>query len=74
MRGRRIWNPAATDGDLCSGALEQMARSLCNVQVNESEIGGEIPNSITFLDMYGVSRPRNCMLPNAGSAAVPTKI
>lgn len=39
------------------GALEQMARSLCNVQVNESEIGGEIPNSITFLDMYGVSRP-----------------
>ena len=39
------------------GALEQMARSLCNVQVNEIEVGGEIPSSITFLDMYGVSRP-----------------
>lgn len=38
-------------------ALEQMARSLCNIQVNEIEVGGEIPNSITFLDMYGVSRP-----------------
>lgn len=39
------------------GALEQMARTLCNIQVNEIEVGGEIPNSITFLDMYGVSRP-----------------
>lgn len=40
-----------------SHALEQMSRSLCNIQVSEIEVGGEIPTTITFLDMYGVSRP-----------------
>ena len=34
-----------------------MARNLCKVEVNEIEVGGEIPNSITFLEMYGVSTP-----------------
>lgn len=38
-------------------ALEQLARSLCRVEVNEIEMGGEIPASVTFLDMYGVARP-----------------
>ncbi len=38
-------------------ALEEMARNLCKVEVNEIEVGGEIPNSITFLEMYGVSTP-----------------
>lgn len=37
-------------------ALETMARRLANVEVSETEVGGDIPNSITFFDMYGVSR------------------
>ena len=40
-----------------STALEKMSRTLCVVEVNEMEVGGEIPASITFFDMYGVSRP-----------------
>lgn len=36
--------------------LEQMARRLANLEVNEIEVGGEIPSSITFFDMYGISR------------------
>lgn len=40
-----------------SERLAQLARSLSNVEVNELEVGGEIPNAISFLDMYGVSRP-----------------
>lgn len=40
-----------------SMALERLARYLCNVEVNEVELGGEIPNSVTFFAMYGVDRP-----------------
>lgn len=39
------------------GQLERLARYLANVQVNEVEVGGEIPNAITFFDMYHVARP-----------------
>lgn len=35
--------------------LEQMARRLSDMEVNEIEVGGDVPGSITFLDMYGVS-------------------
>ena len=37
--------------------LTSFAKSLANIQINESESGGEIPNAISFFDMYGVSRP-----------------
>lgn len=36
--------------------LEHFARSLANIEVNEIEIGGEIPSSITFFDLYGIQR------------------
>lgn len=37
------------------GALQKMAKMLTNLEVNEVEIGGEIPSAITFFEMYGVS-------------------
>ncbi len=36
--------------------LEIMARRLSNLKVNELETGGDIPSSISFFDMYGVSK------------------
>ncbi len=36
--------------------LERFARSLANIEVNEIEIGGEIPSAVTFFDMYGIER------------------
>ena len=38
-------------------SLDQMARKLNNIEVQEMETGGEIPNSLTFFEMYGVERP-----------------
>lgn len=38
-----------------ANALKKIAMMLANVEVNEIEMGGEIPASITFLEMYGVS-------------------
>lgn len=37
--------------------LERFARSLSNIEVDEIEVGGEIPNAVTFFDMYGIERP-----------------
>lgn len=34
--------------------LENLARNLCDVEVNEGTGGGEIPNSLDFFEMYGV--------------------
>lgn len=36
-------------------ALEALARRLSSIEVNEVEIGGEIPSALTFFDMYGIS-------------------
>lgn len=36
--------------------LDRMARNLFGIEVNESEMGGDIPNAITFFDMFGISR------------------
>lgn len=36
--------------------LEGLARRLANIEVNESETGGDIPSSLTFFDMYNVNR------------------
>ena len=37
-------------------AIENLARTLSKIEVAEVETGGEIPNSLTFLDMYRVDR------------------
>ncbi len=34
--------------------IEKMARTLADIEVNESEMGGDIPNSLTFFDMLGI--------------------
>lgn len=39
------------------GKLEHFSRKLANIEVQEMETGGEIPNSLTFFDMYGISKP-----------------
>lgn len=44
-------------------SLEQLARHLSDIEVNEIEVGGEIPNSITFFEMYGVARPEELNAP-----------
>ena len=36
--------------------LETMARTLANIQVHETQSGGDIPQSLSFFDMYGVKR------------------
>ena len=36
--------------------LEAMARRLSSLEVNETEVGGDVPNAITFFDMYNVSK------------------
>ncbi|MBO5372065.1 MAG: type VII secretion protein EssC, partial [Lachnospiraceae bacterium] len=39
-------------------SIENFARHLSNLQVKEIEMGGEIPNTLTFFDMLEVSRPQ----------------
>ena len=34
--------------------LERLARTLSDVEVSENETGGDIPNSLTFFDMFGI--------------------
>lgn len=40
---------------LSSSQLEVFSRRLSCIEVNEVETGGEIPNVLTFFDMYGVA-------------------
>ncbi|MDO4634031.1 MAG: type VII secretion protein EssC [Eubacteriales bacterium] len=37
--------------------LEKFARRLANIEVQEVATGGEIPDTLTFFDMYGIGRP-----------------
>jgi len=41
--------------DMNAEALARIAKMLTNIEVNEVEIGGEIPSAITFFEMYGVT-------------------
>ncbi|MCM1124303.1 MAG: type VII secretion protein EssC, partial [Eubacterium sp.] len=44
--------------DIIAGiSLEKMARRLSRVKVSEVETGKELPDDLTFFDMYGVSSP-----------------
>lgn len=36
-------------------SLESFAREISNLQVNETENGGDVPNSLSFFDMYGIT-------------------
>lgn len=36
--------------------LNCLARTISEIEVNEAEIGGEIPSSVTFFDMYGIGK------------------
>lgn len=36
--------------------LEKLARTLANIEVHETESGGDIPASLSFFDMYGIHR------------------
>lgn len=36
--------------------LEKLSRTLANIEVHETESGGDIPSSLTFFDMYGVQQ------------------
>lgn len=37
--------------------LEKFSRWMSNLEVQEIETGGEIPNTLTFFDMYNISKP-----------------
>ncbi|WP_432627724.1 type VII secretion protein EssC [Brotaphodocola sp.] len=37
--------------------LEQMARRISGIEINEAEKGGDIPNSLSFFEMFHVQRP-----------------
>lgn len=43
--------------------LSQFAKNLGRIEVVESDQEGEIPNSLTFFDMYGVSHPEELNAP-----------
>lgn len=38
-------------------ALLRFAKRLANIQVDETESGGELPSSVSFFEMYGIVRP-----------------
>lgn len=39
--------------------LDRMSRTLSGIEVKEVEKGGDIPNALTFLEMYHVNRPED---------------
>lgn len=51
-KGTRIQFDSVSDS-----ALEKLSRALVKIEVVEPEQEGEIPNALTFFDMYGVNRP-----------------
>lgn len=60
---RGVFNTETGDGErqaiefdpLSPGEAERFARGLSGIEVGEAESGGEIPASLTFLEMYRVS-------------------
>ncbi len=42
--------------DMSSRVVNRLARAMSNIEVNETETGGEIPSSVSFFDMYGIQR------------------
>lgn len=52
---RNKWTPVTFD-DVTTKDLEHLASNIVNLRVKEIEGSGDIPDTITFLDMYGVHR------------------
>ncbi len=52
--GRNNGTPIRFDA-MNAKALRKIARMLSNLEVNETEVGGEIPNAVSFFEMYGVT-------------------
>ena len=52
---RNRWTPVVFD-DVTTQDLEHLASNIVNLRVKELEGSGDIPDTITFLDMYGVHR------------------
>ncbi len=52
--GRNNGTPIRFDS-MNAKALRKIARMLANLEVDEVEVGGEIPGAVTFLEMYGVT-------------------
>ncbi len=42
---------------ITDGQLENLARTLADIEVKETGNGGDIPSSLSFFDMYGIHRP-----------------
>ena len=55
--GENIDRMAVTFDKIDDQSLLWFSKRLANIQVNEEEDGGEIPNSVTFFEMYGITRP-----------------
>ncbi|MDO5415639.1 MAG: type VII secretion protein EssC [Lachnospiraceae bacterium] len=53
ITGERV---GVTFDSVSQQTLEDMARRMSNIEVSEIEVGGDVPNAITFFDMYGVSK------------------
>lgn len=47
---------AITFDRITNTQLEKLARTLANIEVHETESGGDIPGALTFFDMYGIKR------------------
>lgn len=41
---------------ISSNLLEHLATNLSNIEINEIQTGGDVPGSLTFFDMYGISK------------------
>lgn len=48
---------------LQSGAAEHLAQTLADIRVEEKEMNTDIPNSLTFLEMYGVRSVSELRIP-----------
>lgn len=63
--GQEIYNISSSNeqrwklvfDDIKNTEMEKFSRRLADIEVQEMETGGEIPSSITFFEMYGVSGP-----------------
>lgn len=47
--------PVAFD-PVAPALLEHLAESLAHIEVHEVAVGGDVPNALTFFDMYGVQK------------------
>lgn len=56
-RDGRAYGTAVQFDAVSHESLRRLSKSLGRIEVLESEQDGEIPNTLTFFDMYGIQRP-----------------